>query len=215
MMRNLPQQLFVLIIFLLFEVSCKQGVKKNPEDIEKDAPAKSIDSAEPTVFTTKSGKVLELTKNDIGDGLFDFQLIAKGFEFTTDTLIISEADPLSGAFLADLDSNGFEEIYLVTTSGGSGSYGHIHGFSSNADKSITPIYLRPIHETDLTPGELFEGYMGHDSIYLNQGKLLRKFPVYLEGDPNCCPTGGHRILEYQLLPGEANWILKAQIHQGE
>ncbi len=221
MNRRIPRLSFCIMILLMLHYSCKQENKKAQEKIEKDMPVESAISddsddsdesgktAESRIFSTKSGKEIELKTHSGEDGMFDYHLIPKGFEFSTDTLILSDSDPLSAAFLTDLDNNGFEEIYLITTSTGSGSYGQIHGFASNSDKSITPIYLRPIDENDLAPGEMFEGYMGHDSIFLDQGKLMRKFPVYLEGDPNCCPTGGKATIVYSLVPGEASWQLRA------
>jgi hypothetical protein len=38
---------------------------------------------------------------------------------------------------------------------------------------------------------------------------MRKFPIYLDGDPNCCPTGGHSTIIYDLKAGEASWKLVA------
>jgi hypothetical protein len=50
--------------------------------------------------------------------------------------------------------------------------------------------------------------MGHDRYAIEDGYLTRRFPVYKNGDPNCCPSGGERILYYTLVPGEAAWQLK-------
>lgn len=224
MNRTFPKLLAILFLFILFQFSCKQEEKKNSDTNEANTPeavvpeavvpeaggaVESISSTETQVFTTKSGKIFELTGHSNSDGIYDYHIVPQGFEFTRDTFIVSEADPLSKAFLEDLDDNGFEEIYLITTSVGSGSYGNIYGYSSNSDKSVSPIYIPPIHENDLAPGALYEGYMGHDSIYLDKGKLMRQFPIYLEGDPNCCPTGGKATIAYKLVPGEATWQLRA------
>ena len=38
--------------------------------------------------------------------------------------------------------------------------------------------------------------------------LVRRFPVYKDGDSNAAPTGGVRQLQYKLKPSEANWQLK-------
>lgn len=214
MNRITPLLSAILSIFILFQFSCKQEVKMDSESSEAKIPeadvtAKSTSSKETQVLTTKSGKIYELTGQSNTDGMYDYHIVPKGFEFTKDTFIVSEADPLSKVFLEDLDNNGFEEIYLITTSVGSGSYGNIYGYSSNSDSSVTAIYLPPILDNDLAPGALFEGYMGHDSIYLDQGKLMRKFPIYQEGDPNCCPTGGQATITYTLKAGEASWKLIA------
>jgi hypothetical protein len=52
--------------------------------------------------------------------------------------------------------------------------------------------------------------MGHDSIYFSNNRMYRKFPVYKEGDANCCPTGGDKTLSYQLKAGEATWKLEIE-----
>lgn len=209
MNRTNPQLSVILFLFSLFQFSCKQEEKKSPQQNEPNKPVKTSPSEESRVFTTQTGKVFELKEDSNEIGMHDFQLVPKGFKFSKDMLMITEADPLSRAFLADLDENGYEEIYLITTSVGSGSYGNIYGYASNADKSISPIFIAPVNENDLSRGGLFEGYMGHDSIYLDGGVLKRKFPIYLEGDPNCCPTGGHSTLIYDLKAGEASWKLEA------
>jgi len=49
--------------------------------------------------------------------------------------------------------------------------------------------------------------MGHDSVYIEGSRLYRKFPVYKEGDANCCPSGGTKTIKYTLKKGEASWQL--------
>jgi len=56
--------------------------------------------------------------------------------------------------------------------------------------------------------EVSEGYMGHDRFSIANNKLVRKFPIYEQGDSNDNPTGGERKLTYGLYPGEAMWQLK-------
>jgi hypothetical protein len=73
--------------------------------------------------------------------------------------VFEDRDPISDVFTADLDGNGFDEIYIVTTAAGSGSYGTILGFASNKDKSLSMIHFPEVREGD----ETFEGYMGHDT----------------------------------------------------
>ena len=118
-------------------------------------------------------------------------------------------DPVTDVFIADLDKNGFEEIYLVTQSAGSGSYGNIYGISSNRDKSATPIYVRPVSEIQKDKGEIFEGYQGHNQFKMEDGILVNVFPKYLENENNATPGGGNAKVKYQLIPGEAGWILEA------
>ena len=203
-----PHVLIFVLAGFIFLASCEQ--KKN-QQIE--SPTEKMEqSTDPTagrILTTQTGKAFEILTQSNKDGLIDIHILPKGFEHSKDTLIISGADPLSKAFVADLDQNAFDEIYLITTSVGSGSYSQIHGFSSNRDKSVTSIYIPPITEKDLTKGALYEGYMGHDSIFVDEGQLKRLFPIYLPEDPNCCPSGGQTTLLHELIAGEASWKLQA------
>lgn len=106
-----------------------------------------------------------------------------------------------GAEVADLDANGFPELYVFTQSAGSGSYGNVVGYASNRNKSLTDIFLPELGGRDA------EGYQGHDSFAISGKTLLRRFPIYRPGDPNAGPRGGERRLHYRLRPGEAGWVL--------
>ena len=108
------------------------------------------------------------------------------------------------AEMADLDANGWPELYVYISSAGSGSYGSLVAYAVNNGKSATPIYLRPI--TDDTAASA--GYMGHDEFAVVENRLVQRFPVYEQGDTNSSPTGGTRQLQYKLVPGEAGWILE-------
>ena len=108
------------------------------------------------------------------------------------------------AEIADLDSNGWPEIYVFVSSAGSGSYGSLAAYAVNKGKSITPIYLPPLEQS---AGE-FQGYMGHDQFTVVENRLQRSFPIYRQDDSNAAPTGGTRQLQYRLEPGEAGWVLK-------
>ncbi|MCB1846459.1 MAG: hypothetical protein KDI04_03495 [Halieaceae bacterium] len=108
------------------------------------------------------------------------------------------------AEIADLDSNGWPEVYVFVSSAGSGSYGSLAAYAVNNGKSITPIYLPPPEQS---PRD-FQGYMGHDRFAVEGDQLMRRFPVYRPTDSNATPTGGSRELRYRLVPGEAGWVLQ-------
>ena len=107
------------------------------------------------------------------------------------------------AELADLDGNGWPEIYVYIASAGSGSYGSLVAYAVNRGLSATPVYLPPLEQTP----EAAQGYMGHDRFAIAENRLMRRFPVYLDGDTNRAPSGGTRQVQYRLEPGEAGWIL--------
>jgi hypothetical protein len=106
--------------------------------------------------------------------------------------------------LADLDGDSWPEIYVYVSSAGSGSYGSLVAYAVNNGKSISPIYLPPLEQTE----EALPGYMGHDEFAVVENRLVRRFPVYNDGDTNANPTGGTRQVQYRLIKGEAGWVLR-------
>ena len=203
-----------LFIFFLFFIACKQEkstpVSRQEMTEKKMSPTDSEHSVvfEKTIFTTSTEKSIELITIQKSGSLNDFAIVAVDFPHSRDSLVIKDSDPFHEAVLKDLDGNGYDELYIITRSIGSGSYASIFGFASNQDLSLTSIYVPEISENDIQEGKPFYGYMGHDSIYFNENQLYRKFPIYKEGDANCCPTGGDKILSYQLKAGEATWKLE-------
>jgi Periplasmic lysozyme inhibitor of I-type lysozyme len=111
---------------------------------------------------------------------------------------------VSGAEIADLNGDGWPELVVYVTSAGSGSYGSIVGYSVNRGKSVTEFNLPDLLEDPLAS----QGYRGHDEFAIVESTLVRRFPLYLDGDNNAQPTGGSRQITYQFVPGEATWLLK-------
>lgn len=163
---------------------------------------------------------------EISDNGFDQTLSLQGLSFhltcpnnsSINTLIISsnglaggdstvtcEVDgTVTGAEIADLNGDGSPEIYAFASSAGSGGYGSLIAYSSNNNKSISPIYLPDLADDKKNS----KGYMGHDGFAVVETILARRFPIYNPGDSNAKPTGGTRQLQYKLVAGEAGWILK-------
>lgn len=157
------------------------------------------------VYRTKTGKTITVSETRSVRSLSTIKIHTNGFEHNFQEEY-NDMDPISDIFLADLDDNGFDEIYIITTSAGSGSYGNVLAFASNRDKSLSMIHFPDIRDGDKN----FEGYMGHDSFKIEDQKLVRSFPIYNEGDANANPMGGKRRLVYGLVPGEAMWQLKIE-----
>lgn len=150
-------------------------------------------------LTTGSGKTIVLEESHpVGLSMSDFTLSFKGD--TATRLTLSDQDPMSTHFLADLDGNGFDELYLITASAGSGSYGKVCGFASNKDKSFSFIYFPELTEKEIQPGELFEGYEGKDTYTIEGKKLIRQFAV--GGDGKKIKT-----IRYELKKTETGFAL--------
>ncbi len=117
---------------------------------------------------------------------------------------------VTGAEVADLNSDGSPEIYVYVNSAGSGAYGSLVAYSTNNKKSISGIYLAPLEDDKKNS----VGYMGHDEFAVVESSFARRFPIYKKEDSNANPTGGMRQLQYKLVPGEATWQLKL-VHSTE
>ena len=111
---------------------------------------------------------------------------------------------VTGAEVADLNSDGSPEIYVYVTSAGSGAYGSLVAYSTNNKKSLTGIYFAPLEDDKKN----FVGYMGHDEFAVVESSFARRFPIYKKEDSNANPTGGTRQLQYKLIAGEATWQLR-------
>jgi hypothetical protein len=168
--------------------------------------ASLIPGAETQEYKTKSGMTITIREtHPRGHSLSTIEIKSIGFEHNINETIVDE-DPIKDVFVTDLDGNGFDEIYVITISAGSGSYGKVIGFASNKDKSLSMVYFPEIHTGD----ENFVGYMGHDVFSIENKKLIRIFPIYWQKDSNDKPTGGVRKLIYGLKQGEASWHLQVE-----
>ncbi len=108
------------------------------------------------------------------------------------------------AEVADLNADGWPEIYIYVTSAGSGSYGSVEAYAVNRGKSVTPIALPDLMD-DKTASR---GFRGHDVFAVVEDTLARRFPLYSELDTNANPSGGTRQIHYRLVSGEAGWRLR-------
>ena len=200
--------IFIVFITLLFLWSCSEASKKVTAFGIQVSPAEAKDTSSDASkeHKTKTGKTIIISvTHPVGQSLSTIEISTKDFEHNY-LEIYEDRDPILDVFVADLDGNGFDEIYIITTSVGSGSYGTVLGFASNKDKSLSMINFPEIQEGD----ENFEGYMGHDTFKIENQKLVRIFPIYNKGDTNQNSTGGIRKLVYGLYQGEAMWQLKVE-----
>jgi hypothetical protein len=145
-----------------------------------------------TVEATNEGSLNQLT------------ITPKGLTEVNEPVTREIDGTVSGADVADIDVNGFPEIYVWVTSAGSGSYGSLVAYAVNKGKSISEIYLPPIADDP----KHSKGYMGHDEFAVVEGTFVQRFPIYREGDTNAAPTGKTRQLQYKLRAGEAGWKLE-------
>ncbi|MBD2700621.1 hypothetical protein IC229_08240 [Spirosoma sp. BT702] len=110
---------------------------------------------------------------------------------------------VAGAEVGDLDGNRFPELYVYTVSNGSGSFGRVYAWQFLADRKADIVlngWQLPVSD----------GYMGHDSLWIERDVLCRKYPVYRAGDANAEPSGGIEMKRYKLQPAGQAFVLKAE-----
>jgi hypothetical protein len=185
------------------EIQTQKEIKSESKIVEETVKSKALPSIE---FKTKTGKSFIVEEKKPSASISTIKITPKGFTEINNPMLMEESDPFDYALVADINNDGFDELYIITRSAGSGSYAKIYGFASNKDKSVTPIYIPELSDDDFVA--LFQGYMGHDIFYIEDNKLLRKYPVYEKEDSNSNPTGGDKIFQYKLKMGEASWILE-------
>jgi hypothetical protein len=198
--------ILLTLVGVLTVIACKneQG-KINKEQIENNV-ASIIEN--PTQETQKIIFQKTLTLQNItfdiintGEGsISELTIQPKGLEIDNQKITIELDGQVVNAEIEDLNLDGFPEILLYTISAGSGSYGNVIGYSVNNGKSISQIYFPDLFDNK----EASSGYMGHDEFAIIETTLVRRFPVYKDGDTNNNPTGGFRQIGYKLKDGEAS-----------
>jgi len=97
---------------------------------------------------------------------------------------------LSELWLADVGGDEKPEFIVWMVSVGSGSYASIHVYQMvESGPSFS--------DASALPSEQMEGYMGHDQVTVEDGRLIRCFPMYGPDDPNSRASGGKLCLEYE------------------
>jgi len=193
----------LLVLLMLSSCGKKMTTERKEIPIAKIPTNSNIDSKE---FKTKSGKVFVVTEEKPSASISKITVTPKGFTKVNKPLQMEESDPFDYALIADVNNDGFDELYIITRGASSGSYAEIFGFASNKDKSVAPIYVHELTDDQFV--KFFPNYMGHDTFYIEDNKLMRKYKQFKKEDEQCCPTGEMKFLEYTLNLDEASWILK-------
>jgi hypothetical protein len=109
---------------------------------------KHVSTDAPKAYKTKTGKTIIVSESrPVSRSLGTIEIRTRGFEHNFRE-VFEDRDPVSNVFVTDLDGNGFDEIYIITTAVGSGGYGSVLGFASNKDKSLSMVHFPEIREGD-------------------------------------------------------------------
>ncbi len=195
-------RLSLILILAAAVVSCSNDT----EAVEKDTPVESDTPAEQPApsseydqkivhletYTTKTGKQFIVTVKPLSASVSRITVQGMGFPETQGVFSYRNSDPVENAQLTDLDGDGFEELYIITRSVGSGSYGTLRAFASIGDKAIAEVEVPPFE------GPYYEGFRGKGVFTFQGNRVIHFWPVYNEGDTNANPTGGSRLIFYRL-----------------
>ncbi|MFD1314043.1 PliI family lysozyme inhibitor of I-type lysozyme [Namhaeicola litoreus] len=196
----------LLLLILVMGWSCKQKVESKTE--VNELPVEEVQEIDgnrtnklPSFQKTLSLQGITFQIKTEGEGSIRKLTIApEGLSMDASKVEMETDGAVMNAEIEDLNSDGYPEILIYTTSAGSGSYGNVIAYSVNGGKSISQISFPEI-EPD---SEAAKGYMGHDEFAIAETTLLRRFPIYEEGDSNASPTGNIRQIQYKLVDGEAS-----------
>jgi hypothetical protein len=95
------------------------------------------------------------------------------------------------AIVTNLNNDNYPELLVFVNEAGSSAYGRLIGyeFLSRGRRALSLPNLE---------GALAEGYLGHDAFRVDGRKIVRSFPIYRPADPSGTPSGGTRVIEYEM-----------------
>lgn len=131
-----------------------------------------------------------------------------GFQQANQTLCFDKVSPFESALVADIDNNGFEELYVITRSTGKKKQAGIYGIVSVGGVKYKPIYIPEFDTSNGSSFSYLDGYKGNDSIYIKDKTLKRIFPVALFDSLANCERNGFREITYKLVEFENSFSLQ-------
>lgn len=167
---------FVAMIFLMGEYTFAQG--------------KKFDS------TVKVGRIgYHVATNNKNPDLNDVAIKLSGFEKEARGMDFYTRGRVTGISIDDLNTDGFYDLVIFVYGGLSGEFGSVYVLMSQENKSLIPVIL----PDPMLDGKINQGYKGYDEFTMLDGTILRKFPLYKSGDEKGKPTGGSRVVQYQIV----------------
>ena len=134
-------------------------------------------------------------RNEVIIKLYGFDKDARGMDFYL-------RGKLKGAIIDDLNNDNYPDLILFVNSGPEMEFGSVYAIVSKENKSLIPFTLKDV----MLDGKLSPGYKGYDSFSMMEGTLMQKFPIYKPGDEKDKPTGGSRVVQYQVVNDDAGGL---------
>jgi hypothetical protein len=147
-----------------------------------------------TVTFGKVGYRVECKNKGYGENQLEVRPI--GFSNEAKPVTFMMRGRVAKAEIDDLNGDGYPDLVLYVYADSNAIFGTVFAFIAKGNKSIAGCAL----PDPMMDGKINEGYKGHDQFSVMQGYLLDKFPIYKPGDDKDNPTGGTRVILYQLVP---------------
>lgn len=156
---------------------------------------------------SKTGKKWLIHQTPLSDPAFvAVSVESVGFQRDQSLLELGEIDPLVVVKLADLDSDGFEELYLVTKSAGEEAYGTLYGFYSDQDQDVLLISYEGASPYTTKEGGPYEGYRGGDIFLFGENNLANTFMATLPQSSSAIK----KTVYYKLTKEEGAMVLRPE-----
>ncbi|MDZ4713689.1 MAG: hypothetical protein SGI89_15385 [bacterium] len=200
----------VILLLILFISGCN---KDRPETVVKDNSKEKMTIKKDTTITvrkeliTKNGKTFTIIESKPTITVSNYFVTGTGFKNSSDTITFSLLDPMLNALLADLDNNGFEELYIITKSTGDEAFVNVMGVVSDMDERIAEIKIQQDSSMIMNKGDEFNGYLGMDSVYFDRSHLYKEYPVFKSSDPGSGNISGKVKMTYTLKNKNSEYSL--------
>jgi hypothetical protein len=156
-------------------------------------------SGSPVFSKTLTFRQYSFTVNQEGEGSLR-RLSITGKDSVNDLDELNE--PMEGSIYyaqaTDINNDGKPEIFCFAKGADSADYAKVYAYAFEGKKG------RQIQLPELS-GQQAAGYMGHDSVYLEDKYLVRQFPIYKN---DSVPSGSMRTIRYTLRPGTDGYRLE-------
>jgi len=182
----------IAYFFLTLNLLCSESYSS--QFAEYFSTGDSLKYIQPEEIKLKNGKSFMILQSPESEYLFDVYVFGIGFPDTKDTILFDEIEHIDTIIIADIDNDGFEELYIFTRGFAPGAYDHVFGIASDGDRSYKAISFLPLKQEDIKEGGMFEGYNGKDVYTIKNNTLERTFPVHKQGDSYENPSGYKTIL---------------------
>ncbi|MBV5283509.1 MAG: hypothetical protein JZU53_13895 [Paludibacter sp.] len=158
-------------------------------------------------YRTKSGKIICITEtHPIKKNLSTVTISSTCLHLET-PIVLKDINPIEKVIVADMNQDGYDEIYITTRSVDTNSYSELFGFASNKDKGLTQINLHN-NKKENEKGGIFDGCLGHEIYTFEKEAIVLEFPVYNEKNGNSNPTGSTRVITYALNSDKSGYNLE-------